>query len=75
MLFTEPETGDQHRIAFGVTRVVRAGDVTGHIDASDHRKATHDAPRAGRRERILVIDVGPAGPDDDLVATLALVIT
>src|SRR5260370_313097 len=49
-----------------VARIARALHDARQIDAADQRVAAQDLAGPGRRERVLVVDVGVADPDHDL---------
>ena len=63
--FGQAAAGDQHRIAGLVARIRWTTHHAREIDAADQRIAPQDLARAGRRQRVLVVDAGVLNFDDD----------
>ena len=63
--FAEAAAGDQHRVAFLELRVGRSDDVPGDVDAADQRERAQDLALAGAGQRVLEVDRGVRGLDDD----------
>src|SRR5205085_4772380 len=58
--------GHEHRGAGPVARIARSFDDARQVDTAHQRVAAQDLAGPGRRERVLVVDVGVADPDHDL---------
>ena len=65
-VLAQTEAGDHHRIALGVAVIAGGVHDTGHVDSPDHGEPAHDPARPGRGQRVLVVDAGPRGADDDV---------
>ena len=65
-VLAQTEAGDHHRIALGVAVIAGGVHDTGHVDSPDHGEPAHDPTRPGRGQRVLVVDAGPRGADDDV---------
>jgi len=66
MGFAQTATNHHDLVAFLKTRVGRGCDGAGDINAADQRKLSQDAPGAGRRECVLVVDARPRATNDNV---------